>query len=624
MAIPKEHMRRFHGMDDAKEIWEAIRTRFGGNANSKKMQKAIFKQQFEAFTISSSEGLEKGYDTFQQLLSQLEAHGAENVDTLSIDDLYNNLDTLSVLGKFDGKSNEGFLVGYSLNSKAYRVYNLVTKRVEVNLHVNFLEDKPNVKGVGYRWMFDIDYLTDSMNYIPVSLENQANPHAGTLEVTNSAGTSQTPNSNAFEEKDKDVELIVMPSAVKNTTEKVETRKSSTNSKKEEFFKAPQQENEASSTGTSKDNPKILAFRRELEEIAQKHLGIVPENNSTSTSSQNISHILSRDMIYLIRLSYDEEGVVTDFNSLPTVIEDSPTPTLRIYNIYPKSQILSDHKSAVQTRSKVQGKIRISMHLSSIFNSSKEKSQSINNIICLPVFYLRRNLKRFMMLYKMTVGFKPCKRSFYSLRCNRIRQLVSQPPGYVDPNHPTEGFIRWSKLCMAASSKLLSKLCYSKNISREAWIQEGLQVKQNKEGIFISQDKYVAEILKKFDLVSVKTTKTPMETKMALTKDEEAVDVDVHLYRSMIEIVDFLRGSNLGYALTNNPTIHDSLVKQFWQTATAKTLVDGTLELKATINTIEYTITEASIRSKLQLADASGITMLPNKEIFEGWEYGESY
>ncbi|GKE02249.1 hypothetical protein Tco_1390232 [Tanacetum coccineum] len=63
--------------DDAKEIWEAIRTRFGGNANSKKMQKAVLKQQFEAFTISSSEGLEKGYDRFQQLLSQLEAHGAE-------------------------------------------------------------------------------------------------------------------------------------------------------------------------------------------------------------------------------------------------------------------------------------------------------------------------------------------------------------------------------------------------------------------------------------------------------------------------------------------------------------------------------------------------------------------
>ncbi|GJU67819.1 putative reverse transcriptase domain-containing protein [Tanacetum coccineum] len=63
-----------------------------------------------------------------------------------------------------------------------------------------------------------------------------------------------------------------------------------------------------------------------------------------------------------------------------------------------------------------------------------------------------------------------------------------------------------------------------------------------------------------------------------------------------------------YALTNNPTIHDFLVKHFWQTATAQTLVDRTLELQATIDTIEYTITEASIRSKLQLADASGITI----------------
>ncbi|GKC89494.1 retrovirus-related pol polyprotein from transposon TNT 1-94 [Tanacetum coccineum] len=124
------------------------------------------------------------------------------------------LDTLSVLGKFDGKSDEGFLVGYSLNSKAYRVYNLVTKRVEVNLHVNFLEEKPNVKGVRKRWMFDIDYLTDSMNYILVSLENQANLHAGASEVTNNAGTSQTPNPNAFEEKDEDVELIVVPLLVK--------------------------------------------------------------------------------------------------------------------------------------------------------------------------------------------------------------------------------------------------------------------------------------------------------------------------------------------------------------------------------------------------------------------------
>ncbi|GJV25860.1 ribonuclease H-like domain-containing protein [Tanacetum coccineum] len=94
MAIPKEHMRRFHGMDDAKEIWEAIRTRFGGNANSKKMQKAVFKQQFEAFKISNSEGLEKGYDrSLPSAWSNLAMTMRTNpeIDNLSIDDLYNNL-----------------------------------------------------------------------------------------------------------------------------------------------------------------------------------------------------------------------------------------------------------------------------------------------------------------------------------------------------------------------------------------------------------------------------------------------------------------------------------------------------------------------------------------------------
>ncbi|GKB36777.1 hypothetical protein Tco_0881719 [Tanacetum coccineum] len=84
-----------------------------------------------------------------------------------------------------------------------------------------------------------------------------------------------------------------------------------------------------------------------------------------------------------------------------------------------------------------------------------------------------------------------------------------------------------------------------------------------------------------------------------------------------EIVDFLKGSHIRYALTHSPTIHDSLVKQFWQTATASTLADGTLELRATIDTHEYTIIKASVRSKLQLVDASGISMLPNTEIFEG-------
>ncbi|GJS88308.1 hypothetical protein Tco_0770944 [Tanacetum coccineum] len=76
MALPEDHLAKFHKMTDAKEMWDAIKSRFFGNDESKKMQKYILKQQFEGFSVSNSEGLHKGYDRFQSLLSQFEIHGA--------------------------------------------------------------------------------------------------------------------------------------------------------------------------------------------------------------------------------------------------------------------------------------------------------------------------------------------------------------------------------------------------------------------------------------------------------------------------------------------------------------------------------------------------------------------
>ncbi|GKA59005.1 hypothetical protein Tco_0758318 [Tanacetum coccineum] len=104
------------------------------------------------------------------------------------------LNTLDSLGKFDRKSDKGYLLGYSTTSKAFRVYNKRTKRVEENLHINFLEDQPNVTGTGPNWMFDLDFLTNSMNYIPVSVENQVNVDAGTQDsyVAGSSGKDKGP------------------------------------------------------------------------------------------------------------------------------------------------------------------------------------------------------------------------------------------------------------------------------------------------------------------------------------------------------------------------------------------------------------------------------------------------
>ncbi|GJY81707.1 hypothetical protein Tco_0494458 [Tanacetum coccineum] len=74
--LPEDHLAKFHKMTDSKEMWDAIKSRFGGNDESKKMQKYILKQQFKVFSVSNSKGLHKGYDRFQNLLSQLEIHGA--------------------------------------------------------------------------------------------------------------------------------------------------------------------------------------------------------------------------------------------------------------------------------------------------------------------------------------------------------------------------------------------------------------------------------------------------------------------------------------------------------------------------------------------------------------------
>ncbi|GJY78418.1 putative ribonuclease H-like domain-containing protein, partial [Tanacetum coccineum] len=105
------------------------------------------------------------------------------------------LNTLDHLGKFDGKADEGFLVGYFINSKAFRVFNSKTRKVEENLHVNFLENKQNVARSGPEWLFDIDILTNSMNYQPVSARNRTNGNAGleTNSDTGQAGKENVPD-----------------------------------------------------------------------------------------------------------------------------------------------------------------------------------------------------------------------------------------------------------------------------------------------------------------------------------------------------------------------------------------------------------------------------------------------
>ncbi|GJT89990.1 putative ribonuclease H-like domain-containing protein [Tanacetum coccineum] len=153
-------------------------------------------------------------------------------------------------------------------------------------------------------------------------------------------------------------------------------------------------------------------------------------------------------------------------------------------------------------------------------------------------------------------------------------LCLQPPCFIDPNMEyIRGtidktlFIKKDKHDIILVQVYVDDIIFSS--TKKTWCDEfealmkgrfqmssmgeltfflGLQVKQKADGIFISQDKYVTEILKKFDFVNVKTASTPIETQKPLVKDEEASDVDVHLYRSMIGSLMYLTASRLDICL----------------------------------------------------------------------------
>ncbi|GJX13042.1 ribonuclease H-like domain-containing protein [Tanacetum coccineum] len=226
-------------------------------------------------------------------------------------------------------------------------------------------------------------------------------------------------------------------------------------------------------------------------------------------------------------SYDEEGVITDFNSLPTEIEVSPTPTLRIHNIHPKSQILGDPKSAVQTRSKVQQKS--GAHALFSFIQKQQRNNHKDQQHCLFACFLsQEEPKKIAEALQDDSWVQAMQEELLQFKLQQVWVLVDLPQGMkvIEKHGYKRGTIDKTLFIKRDKKDIMLVQVFQMSSMGELTFFLGLQVKQNKAGIFISQDKYVAEILKKFDLVNVKTAITPMETKVALTKDEEAVDVDV--------------------------------------------------------------------------------------------------
>ncbi|GJU62162.1 ribonuclease H-like domain-containing protein [Tanacetum coccineum] len=299
------------------------------------------------------------------------------------------LNTIDHLGKFDGKSDQGFLVGYSLKSKAFRVYNLETKRVEENLHITFLENKPNVAGKGPTWLFDLDYLTDSMNYQRVRSENQANKHAGPQEANHNASTQENIDAGDSEKEDESAQdYFVLPiwssytSSVKRSTTKdageapnkhpnLKTDEKPVEKEDQVFLdeleRLKRQEKDANDVAEAlrnefaQENENLLLQAGAAKASSTNTVNTVSTPVSTASPydglsfsdptnpDQDDSEIPELEDIYknltdgiFTNSSYDDEGVVADFTNLETVMNVSPIPTSRINSIHPSTLILGDH------------------------------------------------------------------------------------------------------------------------------------------------------------------------------------------------------------------------------------------------------------------------------------------
>ncbi|GJU33761.1 putative ribonuclease H-like domain-containing protein [Tanacetum coccineum] len=306
------------------------------------------------------------------------------------------LNTLDQLGKFDGKSEEGYLLGYSTSSKGFRVYNRVTRKVQDCLHVDFLEDQENQKGKGPDWMFDLELLTPSMNYIPVRKENYADSggKVSTYDDVEDLDDQQFivhgPSINAAQNKhseertaDKEVplsseeqalhdELVslmhqesiakVHNDAQRNAFE--EEKRRITLEKGKESANSTLTLSTANTPSQSTGNTPTGFFDAGQHSLPSSDLNL-PHTSGMETfpDDDHMKHLsdsdddVPKDGVFSTN-SFDDENTdneedgAPDYNNMDHTIDVSSTPTLRIHKNHPQSQIIGKSTAGVLTRRKL--------------------------------------------------------------------------------------------------------------------------------------------------------------------------------------------------------------------------------------------------------------------------------
>ncbi|GJZ81445.1 retrovirus-related pol polyprotein from transposon TNT 1-94 [Tanacetum coccineum] len=481
------------------------------------------------------------------------------------------LNTIDHLGKFDGKADECFFVGYFLNSKAFRVFNSRTRIVEENSHNRFSESTPNAVGSGPDWLFDIDALTRTINYEPIVTDTQSNGFADTKASDNACQARKET------EPVKDYIFLRLWTA------------------DPPYSQDPKSSHDDGSKPLSDDGKKVDEDPRKESEYndQEKKDNVNNTNNVNVAGTHKVNVIGGKTSIELpfdpnmpaledyniFDFSRDDEddGAVADMNNLDTTIQVSPIPTTRIHKDHPLDQVIRDLQSATQTRNMSKnleehgfeepkktsvdlpnGKRAIGFKWV-LRNKKDERGIVIRNkarlvaqgytqeegidydevftpvarIEAIRLFLAYASFKYFVV-YQMDV-----KSAFLY---GKIEEKVYKGDILLVQVYVDDIIFGSTKMELCIAFEKLMHEKFQMSSIGELTFFLGLQVKQKKDDIFISQDKYVDEILKKFGFIEVKTASTPMETQKPLLKDEDGEEVDVHMYRSMIGSLMYLTSS----------------------------------------------------------------------------------